>query len=70
LFAAVTTLPTIPQAFTSAKVVLTATLGALLCLRLHGAERPNPAIVNAVTRRLGVVSFSIYLAYPVVTHTH
>ena len=63
LFAAITTLPIVPQAFASVKVVLTAMLGALLCLRLHGAKSPNLAVVNVVTRRLGVVSFSIYITH-------
>ena len=63
LIAAMTTLPAVPQAFDSVKIALTAMLGALLCLRLHGAERPNQAVVNRVTQRIGVVSFSIYITH-------
>lgn len=63
LIAAMTTLPAVPQAFNSVKIALTAMLGALLCLRLHGAERPNLVVVNIITQRLGVVSFSIYITH-------
>ncbi len=42
-------------------IILTAILGALLCIRLHGERRSVSLIVNPFMRRIGIVSFSMYI---------
>lgn len=44
-------------------IVLTAIISALLCIRLHGEDRASVIIVNPLTRRLGLVSFSMYIIH-------